>query len=385
MKTNMTIRMIGAGLAGCLVLSVLADGPAIRDVTVRQRWPWSRLVDIRYVLDCDPTQRVDVSIAAYNGSQKLSCPLNALSGDLYAVSNGARRIVLDPEKSGYTNTILPRFHVDITPTAIPLYMIVDLTKEAGATNQIEYVYEADLVAGQWGSWERNPVTNNGTPVQSVIWTGVTNDALYKTKTEKLVLRRVPAGTFAMGSAVPPTITTRLTKDFYVGVFEVTQKQWELVMGTKPGFFTADYATRPVENVSYINVRGATDDVPPINWPSTGTQVGATNFLGRLRSKTGIGDFDLPTEAQWEYACRAGTTTYYNDGKEKPGNLASNGPTTRSMCWGGTNGTAGITGTGQAGQKLSQPSGLQTERPSWVLTCLMRGDYTTRSATCGSCV
>jgi len=324
MKTKMAIKMTWVGLAGCLTLSVLADAPAIRDVTVRQRWPWSRLVDISYVLDCDPTQRVDVSIAAYNGSQKLFYPLHALSGDLYAVSNGARRIVWDPAKTGYTNAILPRFNVDIAPTNTPLYMIVDLTKEAGATNQIEYVYEADLVAGQWGSWERNAVTNNGTPVHSVIWTGVTNDALYKTKTEKLVLRRVPAGTFAMGSAVPPTITTRLTKDFYVGVFEVTQKQWALVMGNSyPSFHTTSRDARPVERVSYLDIRGSANNVPPVNWPSTGAQVSSTNFLGRLRSLTGIGDFDLPTEAQWEYACRAGTTTHYNDGKGTPGVLTSN--------------------------------------------------------------
>ena len=324
MKTGKAMKMTWAGLASCLALSVLADEPSIRDVTVRQRWPWSRLVDVSYVLDCDPTQRVNVSFSVYNGAEKLSCPLDALSGDLYTVSNGARRIVWDPTKTGYTNAILPHVRAELTPTTPPLYMIVDLTKEAGATNQIEYVYEADLVAGQWGPWERNAVTNNGTPVESVIWTGVTNDALYKTKTEKLVLRRIPAGTFAMGTAVPPTLSTTLTKDFYAGVFEVTQKQWALVMGNSyPSFYSTTREARPVERVSYLDIRGSTNNVPPVNWPSTGARVSSTNFLGRLRSLTGIGDFDLPTEAQWEYACRAGTTTYYNDGKGTPGVLTSN--------------------------------------------------------------
>ncbi|MBR4189491.1 MAG: InlB B-repeat-containing protein [Kiritimatiellae bacterium] len=140
------------------------------------------------------------------------------------------------------------------------------------------------------------------------------------KTTNLVLRWISAGAFSMGSPADElghldTETQHavtLTKPFYIGVFELTQRQWELVMGNRPSYFTnnASYAMRPIEQVSYHEIRGSSAGS---KWPLTNT-VDASSFFGVLRAKTGLA-FDLPTEAQWEYACRAGTATAINSGKD----------------------------------------------------------------------
>ncbi|MBE0536522.1 MAG: formylglycine-generating enzyme family protein [Phycisphaerae bacterium] len=109
------------------------------------------------------------------------------------------------------------------------------------------------------------------------------------------LRLIPAGEFVMGSPGDesgrfsnegPQRTVRITKPFYMGIHEVTQAQCQAVMGSNPSHLKGN--DLPVECVSWND---------------------AMEFCRRLSEQTGL-TFGLPTEAQWEYACRAGATTTY---------------------------------------------------------------------------
>ena len=129
------------------------------------------------------------------------------------------------------------------------------------------------------------------------------------KTTKLVLRRIEPGMFMMGAG-KDRHQEKLDKPFCLGVFEVTQKQWELVMGNRPSYFGGpSWRVRPVDQVSYDTIRGKQEGA---KWPASDA-VDGDSFLGIIRQKSGQ-RFDLPTQAQWEYACRAGTETDFYNGK-----------------------------------------------------------------------
>ncbi len=112
---------------------------------------------------------------------------------------------------------------------------------------------------------------------------------------------VPAGSFSMGSpdgergreAQEILHTVELSRAFYLGRDEVTQGQWEAVMGRNPSRFEECGPDCPVENISWHE---------------------AVDFLSRMGEASGE-RFRLPTEAEWEMACRAGTSAPFSTGVE----------------------------------------------------------------------
>ena len=145
------------------------------------------------------------------------------------------------------------------------------------------------------------------------------------KTTHLLLRRIEptAGPVTLGNpkaksdAFDAPHEVEITKPYYIGVYELTQEQyfhitdkWREGCWGGPG----DREMRPVNGVSYNEARGGVSD--GIDWPATGREVAADSIIGRLRELTGRrAEFDLPTDAQWEYAGRAGTTNAWNSGEE----------------------------------------------------------------------
>jgi formylglycine-generating enzyme required for sulfatase activity len=101
------------------------------------------------------------------------------------------------------------------------------------------------------------------------------------------------GEFQMGSTdgrsdEQPVHTVRISQPFYLGVHTVTQSQWEAVMGNNPSRFTSN-SNRPVEQVSWEDAQA---------------------FIGLLNAREEHARYRLPTEAEWEYAARAESTTAY---------------------------------------------------------------------------
>jgi formylglycine-generating enzyme required for sulfatase activity len=120
---------------------------------------------------------------------------------------------------------------------------------------------------------------------------------------------IPAGEFEMGSPSDEegmldregsVHRVKIKKAFYMGRYEVTQKEWREVMGNNPSHFKGD--DLPVEQVSWNDVQ---------------------EFIRKLNEKEGTDKYRLPSEAEWEYACRAGTTTRYSfgDSESKLGDYA----------------------------------------------------------------
>ncbi len=121
---------------------------------------------------------------------------------------------------------------------------------------------------------------------------------------------IPAGTFVMGSPnneqnrgnyEGPQTTVTISKPFWMSKFEVTQGQYEELMGNNPAHFKVAGLNAPVEKVSWNNA---------VEFCRQLTE--KEKSVGRLEDGY---EYHLPTEAQWEYACRAGTTTRFSYGDD----------------------------------------------------------------------
>ena len=266
---------------------------SVTEVSCLQMWPFDRSVIVNFTVESDAAAPLKVKFYGSfdNGETFFDLSENGVvtkdGSDGTVPGAGKYKAIWMPDESFegvVTEEMLMMVEVAEKPN-LPsegLYMIVDL--ESG---RITY---------------RNSVPDEG-------WTD-------EYKTTKMVLRRIKAGKFMKGkegddaekSCLESWREFTLSKDFYIGVFETTQKQYELIMGTNPSEFKGD--TRPVESVSFFWVRGSGKGS---QWPKN-TAVDNVSFMGRLRAKTGK-DFDLPTDTQWEYACKAGTTTDWNNGTD----------------------------------------------------------------------
>ena len=285
------MKKLVLGVSAALCALAVSAAVTVKDVSCRQRYPWNGMVDIDYTVESDDAA-ADIWVYPVGQDHDLNVSMapRALSGDGVnaPVKPGTYRMTWNVS-ADYPDFSTSAFSVKMTAlTGGAPYLVIDLS---GGVDALSYPvsYLSSVPAGGWTD---------------------------EYKTTKLVLRLIPPGTFLMGS--PSDELGRgsyegqhrgtLTKPFYIGVFEVTRRQYELVMGSA-STARGNGATIPAHELSYYDLRGSVNGAA---WPAH-NQVDANSFMGRIRAKTNLAA-DLPTEAQWEYACRAGTGTALNNGK-----------------------------------------------------------------------
>ena len=200
-------------------------------------------------------------------------------------------------------------------------------------------------------WAPNPTVVTDANLRAAI---VTSGLAWRVRdnSSNIEMLFVPAGTFTMGcspstefvcySNENPTHQVNLTQAFYMGRYEVTQAQWTAKMGSNPSFFSGytNSPSRPVEKVSWNMIAS-----------------GSTSFM----SLTGL---RLPTEAEWEYAYRAGTSTAFHSYALSPTEGQPNGFNDDALLgnigwYSGNNGLSGSStyGTKAVGGKFANALGL----------------------------
>ena len=310
---RLSLSLAAAALAAALQASTAS--PKVSNVSLSQ--PSAGVLAVSYDLDADAIVTMEVLV---NGEPLPAEKVMTLSG---AVN---RKVVADtgctitwkaykdwPNQNLNANALSVRLTA-WAPARPPDYMVCDLRANA-AEPRIRYFASSNAVPG-----------------------GV-SDRRYKS--DYLVMRHIPAAMVRLrmgtptdavvrGSYEAPHYTT-LTEDFYIAIYEITEAQYMKIGGSRyggPYFSTyADSQYFPVTGVYYYN-----------NIHGTGSGVAKDSALDKLNKLTGLTSFNLPTDAQWEFACRAMTTSTLNDGTESGygGESAAGLENAKRLAWMETN-------------------------------------------------
>lgn len=289
--------------------AAFAAVPTVSDVVVSQD-PGSRLVTVTYKLN--GAAAVVTAELTVGGQRMTYGALASLSGDVnrrVASGDDVKRFSWLPER------VFAKGELDVDVTAWSVF------------NPPDYMCVPTLVT--------NGVVNYYAGEDQIPFDkGATNELM---KSEYLLMRKIPArnvvwtmGRAGVTSGITAAHKVKLTQNYYIGVFPVTQQQhYFLTNNGAPIDVTAvGYETstrmKPMTNYNEEHLRGALTDAWR-GWPQKGHDVLPGSQLDLIRQKTGL-PFDLPTSAQWEFACRAGS------GNDYYGNLPQSSENLKPIAW-----------------------------------------------------
>jgi len=239
-------------------------------------------------------QELSGQINAEPEDKKVDPPQPAKKDKKAKQSESGGQIVGDvpqpPEKKKPTIKIVLAVIVVLIVGAIAIPQMSHQSKQLHQTEGTQQQVEKELATSN----KAKEVARNKVAEEQAI-----KDALHSIQTEMVT---IPSGSFMMGSNDEDSDEKPVHRvhinSFKMGKYEVTQPLWQAVMGKNPSRFKGE--NRPVENVSWNDIQ---------------------TFIRKLNSQTGK-HFRLPSEAEWEYAARAGSTTKYSWGDSAGHNLAN---------------------------------------------------------------
>ena len=304
MKTESIMKVLSSLVAVAFAQGALAL-PSVSVDSVIQRWPWNNKVDITYTIG----DGLDLA----NGSYYRLVFTATINGTTYAI-DGSHDVIAKASTGTHTVT----WDAPSGLKATGCTMVASLYETTG-----DYMI-IDLGTGAYA-------------FEDMRETQALSNARYNTdlcKTDRMVLRRVartansayPSGyqtghsNYGAGSNQTYKNSPKLwttSKDYFIGIFEVTQAQYVKLGFDNPSEYKTDDPShaenrgdrvplRPVDKVSYYTLRFARR--PSAAFGSSNVE--SWSFFVRLIGKTGLSGFDLPTEVMWEIAARAGTSTLY---------------------------------------------------------------------------
>lgn len=281
-----------------------ANASSITINSVQQRWPWNNKVDITYTVtngQCRATgvyAKVDFAITI-PGYGTTNVPGNTIGASAEGGADGETHTVTWTAPEGYKTTecsIVATLSSSDVPSGND-YMIVDLSTGA-------VTYEGLMQTQELSNSRYNSDNTYKTGTKMVLrkipkWSDASTLPNYASKLS--TLNGYPTGHSACSSFNSPK-QWQTDKDYYIGIFKVTSKQYNIVTGGTSGDSNSCY------NITYANWRNGDMTTSAIVANQNG------KFLQRLNYKTGL-YFDMPTELMHEIAARAGETAKYIWGEE----------------------------------------------------------------------